>query len=95
MDAFTAEQRHRYDTLLADLTHAFRTAQEIADGYKFTVDLDELPLIEVAEWIALEARCCPFFTFTLEMTGEASSATLRLTGAEGVKEFIRAEFGFD
>ena len=94
MSAMTPEQRRRYDALLADLAHAWATRCEIDDGYEFTVDLDQIPFIEIAEWIALEARCCPFFTFALEVRGEAESAALRLTGEEGVKDFIRAEFGF-
>ena len=93
MTAISSEQRHRYDALMADLTHAWPTRREIANGYEFTVELDAMPLIELAEWIALEARCCPFFTFGLEVQGESQSATLRLMGDEGVKEFIRAEFG--
>jgi hypothetical protein len=95
MSAMSPEQRHRYDALLADLAHAWETRREIANGYEFTVDLGQLPFVEIAEWIALEARCCPFFTFGLETGGESASATLRLTGEDGVKEFIRAEFGFD
>ena len=38
-----------------------------------------------------ERLCCPFLTFTLEVSPERGPLLLRLTGAEGVKDFIRAE----
>jgi hypothetical protein len=44
-------------------------------------------LAGVAEWIALERRCCPFFRFQLDVEGETGPVWLRLTGA-GVKEFL-------
>ena len=38
-----------------------------------------------------ERLCCPFITFELHIAPNRGPVLLRLTGAEGVKDFIRAE----
>ena len=48
-----------------------------------------LPLL--AEWVALERRCCPSFEFTIEVGPERDPTWLSLAGEEGVKDFIRHE----
>jgi hypothetical protein len=47
-------------------------------------------LLELEEWMRYEKRCCSFFELEIEAEGE--DASLMLTGPEGVKAFIRAEF---
>jgi hypothetical protein len=47
---------------------------------------------EVAEWVAAESRCCPFFDFHIDLEEEGKLVCLRLTGEQGIKQFIRAEF---
>jgi len=39
-----------------------------------------------------ERRCCPFFDLSLRLDREGGPMWLELTGREGVKEFIKAEF---
>jgi hypothetical protein len=41
----------------------------------------------------LERKCCPFFSFTIEVEGGAGSTWLTLSGPPGLKEFIRLELG--
>ena len=79
MNALDREERDRYQLLLKRL--APFEATEIADGYEISVDAGKLA--ELAEWISLESRCCPFLKFEV---------ALRLTGGDGVKEFLAAEF---
>ncbi|HJQ38943.1 MAG TPA: hypothetical protein VKB93_17540 [Thermoanaerobaculia bacterium] len=93
MKALSREERQRYGALAQKLAAARGGIAESASGYDFTLELDRLALRELAEWIELEARCCPFFTFHVELRGGASTAVLRLTGPKGVKAFIREEFG--
>ena len=44
-------------------------------------------------FVAEERQCCPFFTFEMEQARDQGPVWLRVTGSDGVKEFIRAEFG--
>lgn len=76
--------------------HLFRAAEEIRelpDGYAFRLPADADTLLKVAEFISLERLCCPFLGFALEVEPEGGPIWVRLTGREGVKEFIREEVG--
>jgi hypothetical protein len=45
-----------------------------------------------AEWISFERLCCPFFSFQLDIASEGAPIWLRMTGREGVKQFMQVEF---
>jgi hypothetical protein len=79
---------------IAASKHLFRAADEVrelSDGYAFRLPAETNVLLKAAEFISLERLCCPFLGFTLEVVPEGGPAWLRLTGREGVKEFIREE----
>jgi len=92
-NALNREERQRYGALTAKLRAAAKPHKELAAGFEIALDQKKLPLPELAEWIQLESRCCPFLTFGVQVKGDASIAMLQLTGGEGVKEFLAAEFG--
>lgn len=73
------------------LFRAVTSVQELANGYAFCLPNEPGLLVKVAEFIALERLCCPFFGFSLEVEPEGGALWLRLTGREGVKPFIQAE----
>jgi hypothetical protein len=52
-----------------------------------------MDLTALAEWVRLERKCCPFFTFAIEVEGVTGATWLTLSGPPGVKEFIRLELG--
>lgn len=93
MAALTKSERAVYQTLTRRLLGAVEERRERKDGYAFRLPPDAL--LTAAEWISFERRCCPFFAFELEMARGGGPLWLRITGAEGVKDFIRAEFGFE
>jgi hypothetical protein len=95
MNALSREERQRYGALSAKLVAARVSVRELANGYEWTLKRDGAPLRELAEWIELESRCCPFLTFGVELRGDANSTVVRLTGGKDVKEFIKAEFGME
>ncbi len=61
------------------------------DGYAFRLPGEHDLITKTAEFISLERLCCPFLRFALEVGAEGGDVWLRLTGREGVKEFIREE----
>ena len=89
LDALTPAERARSATLLGELRAAMVERAELGDGWAFRLR-DGASLAGVAEWIALERRCCPFFRFQLDVDGDAGPVWLRLTGA-GVKEFLATQ----
>ncbi len=92
MRALTKPERTRYQVVAEKLLQAVDEKRELADGFAFRLPAREL--MTAAEWVSLERKCCPFFTFGLDQTRDGGPLWLRVTGAEGVKRFIRAEFGF-
>jgi hypothetical protein len=91
LGAFTIEQRRRKEELGSHLWASVQETRELPDGYAFRLPADASSLQNAAEWVALERLCCPFFSFGVEAEREGGPVWLRLTGREGVKQFIRAE----
>jgi hypothetical protein len=89
LDALTQVERARSAALLGELRAAMVERAELDDGWAFRLR-DGASLTGVAEWIALERRCCSFFRFQLEVDGESGPVWLRLTG-DGVREFLAAQ----
>ena len=63
------------------------------EGYEFAFTNTPEALSALAEFVANEQRCCPFFTFTIRAEPAPALLTLQLTGPAGVKPFILAELG--
>ena len=102
VNALTAPQRERHRALGDRLHSAVVGRVELANGYTLVLDLSRLPadstgapfcVVEVAEWVDLEARCCPFLDFGIEVSERGRTVKLRLTGGKGVKAFLRNELG--
>jgi hypothetical protein len=93
MKALNAEQRQRYDVLARQLQTTMQEIKELPNGYAFRLPSVPSAVQDAAEWITYERLCCPFFDFGLEVERNGGALWLRLTGREGVKPFIRSEFG--
>ncbi|HMC83173.1 MAG TPA: hypothetical protein VKL61_08060 [Candidatus Polarisedimenticolia bacterium] len=91
--ALDAGQRARRQELWEKLRPLIREAREIAGGYAFRLDTAPTTLVEIAEFISLERACCPFFNFQLEIVEENGPTWWRVTGREGVKEFLTQIMG--
>jgi hypothetical protein len=90
MTAIPAEKRGAHHALIRRLmTEAVEEISELPDGLAFRFPAKEYDA--VAEFVGRERLCCPFLTFALAIAPERGPLTLRLTGADGVKDFIRAE----
>jgi hypothetical protein len=100
--ALSDAERDRHHVLGEKLMSAMVKVSELPDGYALALDLKKLPpdarglpwcVVEVAQWADLESRCCPFLDFGIDLRGKDGVVTLRLTGGEGVKEFLKDELG--
>ena len=90
--ALNPEERAHHK-LLTDKIVAERTRiVETEKGYEFQYSPSTVSLAELADWVAAESKCCPFFGFHIDLEKEGQLLCLRLTGEEGVKSFMRAEF---
>lgn len=88
--ALDKKQRERHEVLLRTLREKVEATQELDDGVALRLPADAQLFQQVAEWVTLERRCCPFLDFTLEWTFD-DKFWVRLTGDAAVKEFLKAE----
>lgn len=93
MLALDAEQRRRHIVVTKELRVVMEEIRSLPDGYGSRLPSRQDTILLAAEFIARERLCCPFFAFELGVEPEDGPLWLRLRGTEGVKEFIRAEFG--
>jgi uncharacterized protein HemX len=83
-----AHHKQLADKLLATRTNIVETEK----GYEFQFSPSTISLAELADWVAAEGKCCQFFDFHIDLESQGTLLCLRLTGEEGIKTFIRAEF---
>ena len=93
MGALTKIERERHEQLMRLLESARIEIQELPDGFAFRLRYEVVSLAELAKWISYESKCCPFFDFEIQLERDNGPLWLKLRGKEGIKPFIRAEFG--
>ena len=93
--ALTPDERARHKQLSEKFVARRKEIVENAKGYEFQFRPADISLTELAEWVGAESKCCPFFDFHIDVEREGKLLCLRLTGEEGIKAFIRAEFKVD
>jgi hypothetical protein len=93
MLALEAEGRRRHKTVTEQMRAATKEVHALSDGYAFRFTAEHSTILLVSEFIARERLCCPFLAFELVVEQEDGPLWLRLRGRQGVKDFIKAEFG--
>ena len=92
LKAIGSKERPRYNDLMKRLRAAVRNRKELPDGYTYQLEQKAITLPEVAEWMSMERLCCPFLKLELSAAGHQTDWLLTLTGPEGVKPLLQAEF---
>jgi hypothetical protein len=88
--ALTPQSRKRhFDELDPALRARKNGIRELSNGFEFEFPSDAATFQLASEWVAGERLCCPFFEIDLHV--ERGSLWLRLTGREGVKQFVQAD----
>lgn len=91
MKAMTQAQRKRHSEILSPaLKSAKLTTSERRMSTHSNSHLTQRPLPRY-RWIRNERLCCPFFEFDIHVGDNSAPMVLRITGPEGVKQFIKAE----
>ncbi len=99
VSALTAAQRARHQALGEKLLAAVVRNAELPNGFELVFDLGRVldakgqphGVVELAEWVDLESRCCPFLDFRIDVAAKGRAVTMRLTGPRNVKPFLREE----
>jgi CYTH domain-containing protein len=93
MTALEVSERRKH---IENINNVFQSVKEIREnfnGYSFLLRKESNMLINLMEFIEKERLCCPFFGFIIEIEQEGGDVWLKITGREGVKDFIEVEFG--
>jgi hypothetical protein len=87
-----AERKQHFEEYGPRLRASLKTIRELPNGYEFAFHTDRDTYQVLSTWMFQERLCCPFFDLELRIDREGGSTWLSLTGRDGVKEFIQAEF---
>lgn len=93
LTAIAEDERAAHEAYISE--RLFSDAQEILelpDGFALRFEAGHYG--ELAQFVANERLCCPFFTFVLEVTPAQGPVWLRLTGHAGVKGFLKVLLRF-
>jgi hypothetical protein len=88
--SFTQEEQKNYlESRSRVFEHLVRT-EELENGYSFVLRKGQSLLHDLADWLPLENKCCPFLQMTLSLYGD-EYVRLQLTGPQEVKAFLLHE----
>jgi hypothetical protein len=88
----TSAEHAQRQQAVRDLFRSVDAVQELPDGYAFRFPGDDHSFAALAEFIAVERRCCPFFTFTLLVAPDGGPLWLHLRGSMEIKTFVGKTF---
>jgi hypothetical protein len=90
--SLSSEQWEHKKQLTEKMASARFETKELADGFVFRFRPEAVSFADLADWVATERVCCPFFDLAIEAERENGPLSLRITGRKGVKQFIRMGF---
>ena len=91
--ALTAEQQKRQRVLYRQLRADVEEVRELTEGYAFRHSSDRAILLTIAEFVANERLCCPFFEFGITVERDGGPVWFRITGEGEAKQVLEAEMG--
>ena len=83
------QQEYWVNTIAPKLYGAVLEIKELPNGWAWRLPSTSETLLLIAEDLNVERLCCPFVNYTLEIEPNQRPFWLRMTGGEGVKEFLR------
>jgi hypothetical protein len=91
MSALTDEQWKRHRELYRQLRADVEEVRELEDSYAFRYSADGGVLLAIAQFVANERLCCPFFEFEIAVGRGGGPVWLRITGEGQAKRVLEAE----
>jgi hypothetical protein len=88
LKALTAAQRAQLKRAGEHAIAAITASRELSDGYAVRIDAARASILDVAEWLDLWRRCCPFYEFQIDFHAADATLWLSVKGRPGVKEYI-------
>jgi DNA-binding transcriptional MerR regulator len=88
LTVFPASVREQIAATIPDMFRAVEAVQALPDGYAFRFPNKPGQFMTLAQFVEHERQCCPFYHFVLEVEPNGGPLWLRMTGGEGVKQFM-------
>src|SRR4051794_39374471 len=88
LKALTSEQRSQLGQVGEHVISAITSSRDLKDGYAFRVDPAKASLMDVAQWLDMWRRCCPFYEFQIDYHAADANVWLSVKGRPGVKEYL-------
>jgi len=82
--------RKRKEDVLSKIKALVLEKKELPNGYAYRFQGTDEILDSLTSFVKSERLCCDFFNFSLQISNQAV-VWLEITGAKGVKEFIKTE----
>ena len=79
----------RTEKLKMNLFSKVQKKVELEDGFVFYFEDKENLMDSLMEFIRFEKKCCPFFKFDLSILPYGNGIALKISGGEGVKDFLQ------
>jgi hypothetical protein len=86
--ALSPEEWEKHAELRGRLVAGVTERIELDNGYRFVLDRDRITVVQLAQWVEGERRCCPFIEFEIRQAADGGPLSLSLTGRKGVKELL-------
>ena len=90
LTAIPASEREEHIVSAPQLFATAQEVRELSNGYAIRFLNESGKFLAVAKYIENERLCCSFFDFGLDIESNGGALWLRLTGAGGVKELLKA-----
>jgi len=90
MTALSRAERSRYDGLRRQVLDGVEQVRSTAIGFHLRLR-HSASAPEIAEWLALEHRCCPFLTLQLALKDDGTT-WIDIGGSAAIKAFLQDEF---
>ncbi|MEM8529860.1 MAG: hypothetical protein AAGF95_03400 [Chloroflexota bacterium] len=92
LTALTQSEQERRQWLAERLFDRVQQIRELDNGFALELPDDDEIWLQMAEFVTLERRCCPFLSFALYSAEEQRPTQLHITGRSGVKAFLQQQF---
>jgi hypothetical protein len=90
MKALTADQRKELGRLEEHAIAAITASRDLSDGYAFRVDPAKASLLDVARWLDIWRRCCPFYEFQIDFHAVDANLWLSVKGVLELRSTSRS-----
>jgi len=87
----TAAEQTRHGEGAQAMRTAVRKIEAVAGGYRLGFGVEEEQIVQLAEFVAGERRCCNFLTFNIEAAADGAGLWLNMTGPAGTAQFLQRE----